>query len=157
MAIELAASQLRVMNPDEIIARLEDQLVFRGPTSTASPRQRTLGEMVQWSYELLPPPVQSSFATLGVFASSFTLAAAEAVCSSSFISPRQVIDHLTTLIDHSLSVRDEALSVDRRVPTAGDAAALRRRALGGVGRARIRARAHAEFFRALAGEGGAHI
>ena len=67
--------------------------MFRGPTSTASPRQRTLGEMVQWSYELLAPPVQSSFATLGVFASSFTLAAAEAVCSSASISTRQVIDH----------------------------------------------------------------
>ena len=42
LAIELAASQLRVREADDIVARLDRQLTFRGPGSATALRQRTL-------------------------------------------------------------------------------------------------------------------
>ena len=65
LAIELAASQLRVMDAEDLVGRLQDQLAFRGPAPAVSPRQRTLGDMVQWSYGMLSPSAQRTFARLG--------------------------------------------------------------------------------------------
>ena len=62
LAIELAASQLRVLGLVEIAARLQDQLQFRGRGSEESPRQRTLNDMVAWSHDLLPADTQRAFA-----------------------------------------------------------------------------------------------
>ena len=61
--------------------------------------------MVAWSYDLLPPETRGVFARLGVFSSSLTLEAAEAVCADE-MHPRDVLDHITTLVDHSLLARE---------------------------------------------------
>jgi predicted ATPase/DNA-binding SARP family transcriptional activator len=105
LAVELAASQLRVLTPAELATRLQDRLHFRA-RSAGSPRQRTLRDMVAWSEELLPRDTRQVFARLGVFASSLTLEAAEAVCATGPMGPAEVLDHVTTLVDHSLLVRE---------------------------------------------------
>ena len=154
LAIELAASQLRVMDPAEIAARLGDQLAFRGRATDPSPRQRTLGDTVRWSFDLLPSEVRRTFARLGVFASTFTLSAAESVCAHGDIAPSDVLGHVTTLVDHSLLVRQHAPSRYRLLETLRLFALDRLAEADELDRAR---RAHTEYFLALAEEGGPQL
>ena len=95
------------MDAEDLVGRLQDQLAFRGPAPAVSPRQRTLGDMVQWSYGMLSPSAQRTFARLGVFASSLTLPAAEWVGAGDETERRAVLEDLTTLIDHSLLGREQ--------------------------------------------------
>jgi predicted ATPase/DNA-binding SARP family transcriptional activator len=106
LAIELAASQLRVISAQDLVARLDDHLGFRAPARGGSSSHRTLNDMVAWSYAHLPQTAQLTFARLGVFASSLTLPAAERVAASALVPSHGVFDEITTLIDHSLLARE---------------------------------------------------
>lgn len=109
LAIELAAARARMMPPPEILDRLQDR--FRLLTSgsrTALPRQQTLLAAVEWSYKLLSHPEQILFNRLSVFAGSFSLEAAEAVCASGELALDQILDLLAALVDKSLVVVGEA-------------------------------------------------
>ena len=157
LAIELVASQLRVMAPGEVAGRLHQQLSFHGAGASISSRQRTLGDTVQWSYDLLPEAVHASFAKLGVFASSLTLTAAEAVCADHETTDRDVLGNITTLLDHSLLVRDPAPAPSSRyrlLETLRLFALERLTAAGGVEQAR---RAHAMYYLSLAEESGSGL
>jgi predicted ATPase/DNA-binding SARP family transcriptional activator len=101
LALELAAAQVRAFGPAELTARLDARLQFASRRFDAPERQRTLRDMVAWSHSLLPPPAQRAFARLGVFASTLTVAAAEAVCG-----PDDAASHIAVLVDHSLLARD---------------------------------------------------
>jgi predicted ATPase/DNA-binding SARP family transcriptional activator len=154
LAIELVASQLRVLALGEVAARVQDQLHFIGRDSSASPRQRTLHDMVAWSHDLLAPETQRVFARLGVFASSFTLEAAEAVCGDG------VYVHITTLLDHSLLVRVASKTDEPsrfRMLETLRLFALDRLHERGADEADGARRSHAEFHRLLALTGGAHM
>jgi predicted ATPase len=80
LAIELAAARIRLFTPTALLARLDRRLpvLTDGPLD-APARQRTLRSTIGWSFDLLSEPDQRVFASLGVFASGFALAAAEAV------------------------------------------------------------------------------
>jgi predicted ATPase/DNA-binding SARP family transcriptional activator len=101
LALELAAGQVRALGPAELTARLDARLQFANRRFDAPARQRTLRDMVAWSHALLPAPAQRTFARLGVFASTMTLAAAESVCAPDHAAP-----HLAALVDASLLVRE---------------------------------------------------
>ena len=154
LAIELVASQLRVLGLGEVAARVQDQLHFIGRAPGSSPRQRTLNDMVAWSHDLLPPDTQRVFARLGVFASSFTLEAAEAVCGDG------VYVHVTTLLDHSLLVRLASNEVEpsrfRMLETLRLFASTVSTSEG-PRRSTPRCRSHAEFYRQMARTGGEHL
>ena len=82
LAIELAAVRSRDFSPAEMLAQLKDRLSFIASRLRDLPlRQRSLRGAIEWSYRLLPPLEQAIFAHLGVFAGSFSLEAAQAVCS----------------------------------------------------------------------------
>jgi predicted ATPase/class 3 adenylate cyclase len=102
LAIELAAVRLRSMSLAAIEERLDDRfrLLTRG-SRTAVPRHRTLGAMVDWSYELLNPMEQAVLRRLSVFAGSWNLDAAQAVCADDLES-WEVLDLLDSLVDKSL-------------------------------------------------------
>ena len=152
LAIELAASQVRVLTPVEIAARLDDQLRFRGRATAAPPRQRTLHDMVAWSYELLPAEGQRLYARLGVFASSMTFAAAEAVAGGH----GNILGSLTTLVDHSFLAREgDGGSSRYRLLETLRLFALER--LQESGEVELAHRAHAEYFCRLAAEAGRHL
>ena len=109
LAIELAAARVRALSPDQIAARLDDR--FRLLTDggrTTMPRHRTLLAAVDWSYDLLSTAERELFARLSIFAGTFSLEAAEAVCSGGAIARDDVLDLLTRLIDRSLAVSVDA-------------------------------------------------
>jgi predicted ATPase len=83
LAIELAAARVALLDPDELLARLDRRLPLLASRSRDAPaRQRTLHATIEWSYELLEPSEQEFFRSLAVFRGSFSLEAAEAVCGA---------------------------------------------------------------------------
>jgi predicted ATPase/class 3 adenylate cyclase len=105
LAIELAAARVKVLPVKEIDERLD--VCFRLLTSssrTVHPRQQTLRALIDWSYNLLSEKERILLRRLGIFKGGWTLAAAEAVCSSDEIDTWEVLDLLTSLVDKSLAV-----------------------------------------------------
>ncbi|TMK79738.1 MAG: adenylate/guanylate cyclase domain-containing protein [Actinobacteria bacterium] len=83
LAIELAAARVALLEPDELLARLERRLPLLTSSFRDAPeRQRTLRGTIAWSYELLSSPEQQLFRRLAVFRGSFSLGAAEAICGA---------------------------------------------------------------------------
>jgi predicted ATPase/DNA-binding CsgD family transcriptional regulator len=99
LAIELAAARTRLFTPTALLARLDRRLpvLTEGPMDVPI-RQRTLRSTIAWSFDLLSERDQRVFASLGVFAGGFTLAAAEAVAIDP-ADPNGEPDVLTSL-DH---------------------------------------------------------
>ena len=104
LAIELVAAWTRVLSARQIRDRLEATLPWLASGARGrTPRHETMTATVDWSYRLLDPPVQRLFDRLSVFAGGFDLEAVEAVAGSP-VEGDDVLDELTTLIDHSLVV-----------------------------------------------------
>jgi predicted ATPase len=101
LAIELAAARVRALPPEAILQRLDHRLDFLAGGATDVPEhQRALRATLDWSYDLLQPEEKRLFALLGVFAGSFSLAAAEAVCHDP--GELDVLTGIASLVDKSL-------------------------------------------------------
>jgi non-specific serine/threonine protein kinase len=82
LAIELAATWVKVLAVEEIACRLDDSLrLLTGGHRTALPRHQTLRATIDWSYVRLPPAEQTLLRRLSVFAGGFSLNAAETICA----------------------------------------------------------------------------
>ena len=99
LAIELAASRVRMLTPTELLGRLDARLplLVGGPRDLPA-RQRTLRATLEWSFDLLDADERRDLARLSVFAGGCTLQTAEAVCDIS-------LERLSSLVDHHLVVR----------------------------------------------------
>ena len=90
LAIELAATRIKVLSPEQILPRLQQRLALLTSGARTPPdRQRTLRDTIAWSYDLLEAAERRLFARLSVFTGGWTLDSAEAVCpqgSSAWIS-----------------------------------------------------------------------
>lgn len=102
LAIELAAARAKVLSVSEIAARLDHRLQFLVSNQNVAPRQKTLRNLIDWSYELLPLNERALLRRLSIFAGGWTLDAAEAVCSGNDIETFEVLDLLSHLVDKSL-------------------------------------------------------
>jgi predicted ATPase/DNA-binding XRE family transcriptional regulator len=82
LALELAAARLRLFTPERLLERLNRRLAILtdGPRDLPT-RQQTLRAAIDWSYDLLGESERTLLARLSVFASGWTVEAAEAVCS----------------------------------------------------------------------------
>jgi predicted ATPase len=81
LAVELAARRTGALTPEQILMGLDERLSSLGSGPRDAPvRQQTLRATIEWSYELLTPAEQRLFAQLSVFAGSWSLPAADAVC-----------------------------------------------------------------------------
>ena len=70
-----------VLAPDQIASRLDDRFkLLTGGGRTTVPRQQTLRATIDWSYDILSEPERILLRRLAVFAGSWTLEAAEAIC-----------------------------------------------------------------------------
>jgi predicted ATPase/class 3 adenylate cyclase len=93
LALELAASRVKVLDPALLLERLEHALpLLTGGARDAPERQQTLRATIEWSYGLLEPRLQQAFRRLAVFRSTFSLDAAEAVGGAD-------LDHVAGLVD----------------------------------------------------------
>jgi predicted ATPase/DNA-binding SARP family transcriptional activator len=118
LALELAAARLGVLPVEAVAARLDDCFqLLTGGSRTALPRQRTLRATMDWSYGLLPEAERTLFRRLSIFASGWTLDAAEGVCQDeeAGIAPRlstitgvSMVDLLAELTARSLVQTAEA-------------------------------------------------
>jgi predicted ATPase len=109
LAMELAAARMRSLSVQDINRRLSDRYkLLTGGDRVLLERQQTLRALVAWSYDLLPDAEQLFFNRLGVFVGGFELAAAEAVCGTDPLVADDVLDLLTSLVDKSLVMVDEA-------------------------------------------------
>ncbi|MFI6275840.1 ATP-binding protein [Streptomyces sp. NPDC050988] len=99
LAIELAAVRMRVLGVDQLVARLDDRYRLLTTGSPAVlPRHQTLRAAVDWSHELCTEAEQLVWARASVFAGSFDLEAAEAVCAAPKPTPntdRRADEHHT--------------------------------------------------------------
>jgi predicted ATPase/DNA-binding XRE family transcriptional regulator len=113
LAIELIAARMRLMSPEALLTRLNDQFILSADGRRApSGRQKTLSDAIQWSYNLLSEEERRLFMYLSVFAGGFTLEAAEAMFSR-FSTRKSTPDLIASLLDKSLlqyqpGERDEA-------------------------------------------------
>jgi predicted ATPase len=99
LAMELAAASMRLLTPEEVLARLSQQLELPGVLADVPGRQQTLTGTIQWSYDLLPTAAQRVLAQLSVFAAPFTVGAAEALSGQ---AGADTVNDLSTLVDHSM-------------------------------------------------------
>ncbi len=105
LAIELIAAQMRLFSPQSLLGRMSDQFIFSAKGErTASSRQLSLSNAIQWSYALLTPDEQRFFAFLSVFSGGFTLSAIEEVFSMHF-SGELIAGLVASLLDKSLVQR----------------------------------------------------
>jgi predicted ATPase/DNA-binding CsgD family transcriptional regulator len=108
LAIELAAARIRALSVEQILARLDDAYrLLTGGSRSALPRQQTLRAAMDWSYDLLSAHEQACFRRLSVFAGSFSLEAAEAICAGEPGEAYDVLDVLSSLIDKSLVLMEQ--------------------------------------------------
>ncbi|RSM87911.1 AfsR family transcriptional regulator [Kibdelosporangium aridum] len=108
LALELAATRVRVLGVHDLALRLEDR--FRVLTSghrTAPARQQTLRAMMDWSWDLLSSAERAVLRRLAVHADGSTLASAEAICAGGDVEAYDVLDLLARLVDRSLVVTNE--------------------------------------------------
>ena len=102
LAIELIATRIRLMSPQTLLERLNDQFVLSADgMRPASARQKTLNNAIGWSYNLLSSEDQNLFAYLSVFAGGFTLDAVETIFLQNFPN-KSVPNLIASLLDKSL-------------------------------------------------------
>jgi predicted ATPase/DNA-binding XRE family transcriptional regulator len=115
LAIELAAARTRLFSPATLCARLSHRLRLLTGGAPQPLRQRTLHAALEWSYDLLTPEEQLVFARLAVFVGGCTVAAAEAICSSVGDRTVDVMNGITSLLDHSLLQQEHGADTDSRL------------------------------------------
>ncbi len=80
LALELAAARLSTMSAPELLSRLSDRFtVLRRAHARSEPRQRTLYDAIDWSWNLLDEEERGALAAASVFRAGFSAAAARAV------------------------------------------------------------------------------
>jgi predicted ATPase/class 3 adenylate cyclase len=106
LALGLAAARMRVLPPQQLLARMERQLpLLVGGARDVEARQQTMRNTLVWSEDLLEPAERTLFRRLAVFVGGWTLEAAEAVCAAPEGVPPlglDVLEGLERLVDHSL-------------------------------------------------------
>ena len=108
LAIELAAARIKVLTPQAMAPKLRQGLDMLASTARDLPeRQRTLRGAIQWSWDLLEPLERRLFARLAVFVAGATLPDIERVCSPDGELGGDVLDLLSSLVEHSLIRQSE--------------------------------------------------
>src|SRR5215469_9406694 len=107
LAVELAAVRLRSLSPEQIVCRLGSRFqLLSGGGPADQPHHRTLQAALEWSYELLSSAEQAMWRRMSVFAGSFDLDAAEAVCAVDRTTAGQVADLIDALVAKSILLRE---------------------------------------------------
>jgi len=117
LAIELAASRVRLFSPQSLLERLESHSrLLSGGARDLPARQQALRDTIGWSYHLLDEHAQSLFQLVSVFPGGGTVEAIEAVARQ---APRlqglDIFDGLADLLDKSLLRQSSQKDGDTRL------------------------------------------
>ncbi|HEX2572739.1 MAG TPA: protein kinase [Polyangia bacterium] len=108
LAIELAASRMKMLTLQSLHERLGDRLGFlKGGPRDLDERHQTLRAAIDWSYNLLDEPGKVLLRRVAVFVGGFAIESAEEVCGFGAAGRFDVFDELASLTDKSLLTRGE--------------------------------------------------
>jgi len=118
LAVELAAAQLRILGPPQIVDRLDNGYhVLQSVSRTALPHRRSLKALIDWSFDLCTKQEQLLWARLSVFPRDFDVVAAEHVCVAGTDERWDVLQAIRGLVDKSILIADAATGTVRyRLP-----------------------------------------
>ncbi|GAA1853842.1 BTAD domain-containing putative transcriptional regulator [Asanoa iriomotensis] len=106
LALELAATRVRALGLDRLVAGLDDRFRLLAAGQRGVPaRQQTLLATVDWSWRLLTAPERIVLRRLAAHADGCTMEAAEAVCAAGDVARTDVAEMVARLLDRSLVVR----------------------------------------------------
>lgn len=112
LALELAASQVKIFSPVELAKELNDNLSMLKSLDHDRPeRHQTLWGAISWSYNLLTDNEQHLFQALSLFNGSFDLKAVEAIREES--STLDTLDGLRSLLDKNFLQTTELMGETR--------------------------------------------
>ena len=107
LSIELAAAQVRSRSVEEVAAGLVDRFKVFSVRHATPRHHRGVRETFDWSFTLCTPAERALWARVAVFAGSFDLAAATAVCADADVPARDVSLLLAGLVDKSIVIRED--------------------------------------------------
>lgn len=108
LAIELAAARTKLLDPPELLRRLDARFPLLSDEVRGVPaRHLALHETIGWSYDLLGIDERILFRRLAAFAGGWDIEAAERVCAGEAIGSADILNLLTHLVDQSLVVVDD--------------------------------------------------
>lgn len=114
LAIELAASWVRVLKVEQVAARLADMItIVPGGSRTNRGRQQTLLAALEWRYRLLQTQEQRLFERLSVFRGGADLEVVEAVCHGDDLPGPVILGLMAQLVDKSLVQVEDGGAVAR--------------------------------------------
>ncbi|MDQ3704356.1 MAG: tetratricopeptide repeat protein [Chloroflexota bacterium] len=111
LAIELAAARIKMLSPEAMLSRLQDQgdghaqtrlKLLVGGHRDLPVRQQTLRNTIGWSYDLLNEGERALFRRLSVFSGGCGFEAIEAVCNADGTLPVDPLEGVASLADKSL-------------------------------------------------------
>ncbi|MBK8988902.1 MAG: tetratricopeptide repeat protein [Chloroflexi bacterium] len=154
LAIELAAARVRLLPPQRLLQQLSSASgkalsLLKGGGRSSTDHHQTLHQAIEWSYDLLDEAQRRLFARLGVFASGFTLEAAEAVCQIGPGAP-DLAESIENLLDNSLLRRSETAVHGYRFLMLQTIRHYALERLADNGEAPLMASRHADYFLGLA-------
>jgi predicted ATPase/class 3 adenylate cyclase len=156
LAIELAAARIKLLGPEQILARLDQNLSLLASSAQDLPeRQRTLRGAIAWSHELLSAWEQTLFARLSIFRGGCTFEPAETVCGGEG-PDGDVFEGVASLVDKSL-LRSEEVGGETRLTMLETIREYARERLEEAGSFPAVARRHASLFFGWAGDAEANL
>ncbi|GCD88028.1 LuxR C-terminal-related transcriptional regulator [Nocardioides sp. LS1] len=103
LALELAATRLRMLSPEQIASRIDDRFqLLTGQDHSAPVRQRSLEALLAWSYDLCSPTERALWSRLAVFSGDFDLDAAAATVIDDQLPEEAFLRGMGGLVDRSV-------------------------------------------------------
>ena len=114
LALELAAVRLRAFTVGQILEQMDRpfELLSAGKRA-GSTRHQSLKAAMESSFDLLSPDEQVAWRRLSIFAGSFDLEAAEAICAGDGLSAGAATHLIAGLVDKSILRRELSPAVPR--------------------------------------------
>jgi predicted ATPase/class 3 adenylate cyclase len=114
LSLELAAANLAVQSPTEILAGLQDRFrLLQSRDRASDDRHHTMEGVLEWSYRLLTEPEQEAFRRVSIFEAGFSLGTASAAVASKGLQPGDVPQLVWSLVDRSLVTAELAADETR--------------------------------------------
>jgi predicted ATPase/class 3 adenylate cyclase len=156
LAIELAAARIKLLGPEQILARLDQNLSLLSSAAQDLPeRQRTLRGAIAWSHQLLDGWEQTLFARMSIFRGGCTLGSAEIVCGGDGLDG-DVFEGVASLVDKSL-LRSEEVGGETRLAMLETIREYARERLEEAGDFQALAQRHASLYLGWAGDAERHL